>query len=179
MAPQAVAQPQGPLQIDLIPRLLYRQGAAGQGFGRDVHLKGPAPDRRHREAGPGHGHGLPQSQFRHRKRRRHGQTQTLRQPPHFGYLPHPFHKSGKHGFLWVSSFGFRVFSFRITDSFSDFRFGFSVFTFSKQFLMNRGSPIKQEKAGGTGFHPVRDTGKMPMPPKTFWNSPYLCKNFSV
>jgi hypothetical protein len=30
-----------------------------------------------------------------------------------------------------------------------------------------GPPINHEKFGGTGFQPVRRTGKMPVPPRTF------------
>jgi hypothetical protein len=33
--------------------------------------------------------------------------------------------------------------------------------------MNQSSPENMKKAGGTGFQPVRGTGKMPAPPKTF------------
>ncbi len=43
---------------------------------------------------------------------------------------------------------------------------YSTPSYSGQSLVSRGLSQNQEKPGGTGFQPVRGTGKMPVPPKT-------------
>gem|GEM_PF-3447199 len=42
-------------------------------------------------------------------------------------------------------------------------------------------PLVRSCIGGTGFQPVRRTGKMPVPPRTFWNSgrPYSKPDFMI